>query len=117
MKFDATISLLENVLLMEVPHIKLPLTVQTDKHTFIDLKLERIPPDANLYDAVRHFSQILKGFDRNQRYAIYNNDIVNAVMKNRFNVPIERIIPEIEHNIRMKVKNRRQIDFDDDEEY
>jgi hypothetical protein len=112
MKFNETINLLENVLLMEIPHIKLPLAVQTDKHTFIDLKLERIPPDANIYDAIRHFSQILKGFDRNQRDAIYSNHIVNAVLKNRFNVSIERIIPEIEDNIRMKIKNRRHYDDD-----
>lgn len=112
MKFNETINLIENVLLMEIPHIKLPLAVQTDKHTFVDLKLERIPPDANIYDIVRHFSQILKGFDRNQRKAIYSNEIVNAVLKNRYNVGIERIIPEIEDNIRMKIKNRRHYDDD-----
>lgn len=116
MKFNETINLVENVLLMEIPHIKLPLTVQTDKHTFIDLKLERIPPDANLYDAVRHFVLILRGFDWNQRQAIYNNEIVNGVMKNRFNVPIERIVPEIEHDIR-KRKIRPSVEFDDSEEY
>lgn len=114
MKFNETINLIENVLLMEIPHIKLPLAVQTDKHTFVDLRLERIPPDANLYDAVRHFSQLLKGFDFNQRQAIYDNEIVNAIMKNRFNVDIERIVPEIEHIIRKRIKNRRNIEFDEE---
>ena len=108
MKFNETIELVENVLLMEIPHIKLPLAVQTDKHTFVDLKLERIPPDANLYDAIRHFSLILKSFDKDQREVIYGDEIVNAVMKNRFNVSIKRIVPEIEHNI--KAKRRHQFD-------
>ena len=70
-------------LLMEVPHIKLPLAYSLDRdEIYFDAKVEKIPNDPSSMEIVDHFVKRFKKrkLNKMQREIVYKNDMLNDIM-------------------------------------
>lgn len=103
-------------LLMEVPHIKLPLAYSLDRdEIYFDAKVEKIPNDPSSMEIVDHFVKRFKKrkLNKMQRKIVYKNDMLNDIMNLKFNKTFSSPIDK-ENSNSMPIRDRIEFELEFD---
>ena len=116
MKFKEIYNLVfdDKELLMEVPHIAIPLAYSLDRdENYFDAKIEKIPDNSSQIEIVDHFVHRFKKrrLNKMQREKVYSNITLNTMMNLKFKMDFETPV-SLENENSMSIKDRIEFEFD-----